>query len=77
LRWERGETIEAAWVAVEAVAVSLHLAIGRFIVDFYCPEQRLIIEIDGEVHRDQTERDEARMAALEVAGYRTQNSALR
>jgi len=24
--------------------------IGSFIVDFYCPEKKLIIEIDGETH---------------------------
>lgn len=25
--------------------------IGRYIVDFYCPKLRLVIEIDGEVHQ--------------------------
>ncbi len=25
-------------------------SIGNYIVDFYCPEERLVIELDGEVH---------------------------
>jgi very-short-patch-repair endonuclease len=43
--------------------------LGRFIADFYCPERRLIVEIDGEVHRDQADYDEVRTAALEAMGY--------
>jgi len=44
--------------------------IGRFIADFYCPEHRLIIEVDGGVHIAQRERDEARTEWLEARGYR-------
>ena len=41
--------------------------IDRFIVDFYCHKARLVIEIDGEVHNeeDQKERDQGRSAELE------------
>lgn len=38
--------------------------LGPFIVDFYCAEQRLIIEIDGESHNDQHEYDESRTQYL-------------
>ncbi|MFH1608843.1 MAG: DUF559 domain-containing protein [Patescibacteria group bacterium] len=31
--------------------------IGNFIVDFYCAKLKLVIEIDGEVHRFQKSRD--------------------
>ena len=31
-------------------------AIGSFIVDFYCPEEALVIEIDGDVHAAKTQR---------------------
>ena len=31
-------------------------AIGPFIVDFFCPEQLLVIEIDGDVHARKTQR---------------------
>ena len=36
--------------------------IGRFIADFYCPEKKLIIELDGSVHDriDQKEYDQGR-----------------
>ncbi|CAN5381735.1 hypothetical protein BH24GEM3_BH24GEM3_21670 [soil metagenome] len=44
--------------------------VGRFILDFYCPGQRLAIELDGEVHDSQTERDAERTAVLQAAGIR-------
>jgi very-short-patch-repair endonuclease len=37
--------------------------IGRAIVDFYCPSQNLIVEVDGETHAD-PERDRRRDAYL-------------
>ena len=33
-------------------------AIGSFIVDFYCPQCRLVIELDGDIHNQQVEYDE-------------------
>lgn len=43
--------------------------LGRFIVDFYCAEKRLIVELDGPVHDQQHERDAVREAALRDQGY--------
>lgn len=43
-------------------------AVGRFVLDFYCAEARLCIEVDGEIHEAQTERDEERTARLATAG---------
>ena len=43
--------------------------IGRFIVDFCCPERQLVVEIDGPVHQEQTDHDEARTEALQALGY--------
>ena len=40
-----------------------------FIVDFYCPAAKLVIEIDGPVHAEQEEYDKAREAYLEAMGY--------
>ena len=42
-------------------------AIGRFVVDFYCDDIRLAVEIDGGVHRDpeQHRRDHERQVLLE------------
>ena len=43
--------------------------IDRFIVDFYCHEVKLVIEIDGEIHKyQQKEYDEGRTAELERFG---------
>ncbi len=30
---------------------------GRFIVDFYCPRLKVIIEVDGDTHAQQAEYD--------------------
>ena len=46
-------------------------AIGRFITDFGCPEKKLIIELDGEIH-DQLKNivyDEERSSVLVGLGY--------
>ena len=43
--------------------------IDRFVVDFVCLEKKLIIEIDGDVHTFQKERDQERTEILEFLGY--------
>jgi very-short-patch-repair endonuclease len=45
---------------------------GPYILDFYCHEARLVIEIDGIAHDmgDRPERDEARDADLRQRGLR-------
>ena len=47
-------------------------AIGRFIVDFYCADLRLVLELDGGIHRDhgRASYDAARTAWLEAHGFR-------
>ena len=44
--------------------------IGRFIVDFCCVPQTLVIEVDGDSHSVQGEYDRERTAWLEDRGYR-------
>lgn len=46
--------------------------IGRFIVDFWCAEARLVIEIDGDTHSvpDQAAYDRARTVWLEERGHK-------
>jgi len=46
--------------------------IGRYVVDFFCPAKRLIIELDGGHHNDDAtaKRDSERQAWLEQEGYR-------
>ena len=44
--------------------------VDRFIVDFYCSEVRLAIEVDGPVHQYTPEEDAIRQAFLENVGMR-------
>ena len=44
--------------------------LGTFILDFCCPELRLVIEVDGPIHDTQPERDSNRTGLLEAYGYR-------
>src|SRR5690606_34343115 len=45
---------------------------GRFVVDFYCPELRMAIEVDGGVHDDEEvrRRDEVRQELIETYDVR-------
>ena len=45
-------------------------AIGNYIVDFCAPRRKLIIELDGSQHLEQTEYDAERTAFLQARGYR-------
>lgn len=42
--------------------------IGDYIVDFYCPDLSLAIEIDGSSHDEKIEKDEERQQKLESFG---------
>ena len=44
-------------------------SIEKFIVDFYCHELRLIIEVDGPVHTEQLRYDKLREYFLEARRY--------
>ncbi len=66
-----------AWSLLRGRAV-LHLKFRRqhvlhgFIVDFYCVAERLVVELEGDVHEESNRRtyDAVRAAFLEAAGYR-------
>jgi len=47
-------------------------ALETFILDFYCSEHRLILEVDGGIHRDPdvAAHDEERQHYLEQQGFR-------
>jgi len=47
-------------------------SIGNYIVDFYCPSEKLIIELDGEVHQNANaaEYDLERTKFLNSLGYK-------
>jgi len=46
-------------------------SIGNFIVDFYCPSEKMIIELDGNVHNNQIaeDYDKKRTLYLNSLGY--------
>ena len=51
--------------------------IGPYIVDFYCKEKNLVIEIDGSLHKDEKEYDSERnnyIETLEIKVLRFWNS---
>ena len=43
--------------------------VGRFVLDFCCPQLRLVVELDGEVHAYQASYDEDRTDHLARHGY--------
>jgi very-short-patch-repair endonuclease len=50
--------------------------IGRWIADFYCPADQLVIEADGPTHEDRKEKDfkrEQEMAELGIVTFRFSN----
>ncbi|MFN7715825.1 MAG: DUF559 domain-containing protein, partial [Pseudanabaenaceae cyanobacterium] len=44
--------------------------IGTFVVDFFCGQERLVVEVDGGVHQNQQEADRQRQELLESLGLR-------
>jgi very-short-patch-repair endonuclease len=44
--------------------------IGNYIVDFYCHELRLVVEIDGISHNEKLNSDQRRQNELEKLGFR-------
>src|SRR4051812_25053481 len=45
------------------------VAIDRFVVDFFCADGKLIVEIDGGQHEQEKDRDRNRTEILEAMGY--------
>jgi len=44
--------------------------IDGFVVDFYCHELSLVIEIDGKIHDKQKDYDKLRQSLIETKGFR-------
>jgi len=77
LRKNQADAERVFWRAVRMRQLDGHKfrrqqPIGDYIVDFICLEQKLIIELDGEQHamQPQKDHDEKRDAWLESRGYR-------
>ncbi len=75
LRRDSTEAERALWALLRAHRLDGHkfrrqVPIGPYIVDFLCHERRLIIEVDGGQHADDTAYDTRRTAYLAARGYR-------
>ncbi len=44
--------------------------IGAFVLDFFCAEARLAVEVDGPIHENQREADRMRQELIEATGLR-------
>ena len=76
LRQTSGRAEERVWSALRGGKVDGHKfrrqhAIGPYFADFACDQLRLVVEIDGGVHRleDVMMRDRQRQQALEALGW--------
>ena len=74
LRREGTPAEDVLWEFLRARRLSGHKfrrqhPLGPFIVDFCCPSSYLIVELDGDIHEDQRDRDQSRSRHLEAFGY--------
>ncbi|TVR25567.1 MAG: endonuclease domain-containing protein, partial [Anaerolineaceae bacterium] len=44
--------------------------VGAFVLDFYCADERLAVEVDGRIHETQQEADRLRQELIEELGIR-------
>jgi adenine-specific DNA-methyltransferase len=76
LRRDMTDAERKLWASLRGRALSgakfrRQQAIGPYIVDFHCSEQRLVIELDGGQHAEEWAAcDRKRSAWLEARGYR-------
>jgi very-short-patch-repair endonuclease len=77
LRRDMTDAERKLWETVRAgrlpgLSFRRQVPIGRYIADFFCPEHKLILEVDGGQHAEMAAagRDAERTAWLEANGYR-------
>ena len=63
------------WSALRGNALGVRFRrqhpVGQFILDFWCPAARLVVEVDGGIHETQQERDAERDLLLAYHGCHT------
>ncbi len=64
---------EILWKYLKANIIGFHFrrqhVIGQFVADFVCLQKSLVVEIDGDIHDYQIERDKERTNFLEQSGF--------
>ena len=62
------------WRQIRAKKFGYHFyrqkPLGNYIVDFYCPALKLVVEIDGSSHQDRKQYDKLREEFLQSIGLR-------
>ena len=64
--WRRCSGRSSRAVESRRIEIPSTAPVGRFVLDFYCPERRLVVELDGPVH-DGAARSGTRSAASSSA----------
>ncbi len=74
MRQKPTEAEEKIWQVLRDNSTGCHFrrqhVIGNFIVDFVCLEKSLVIEVDGDIHDIEKERDDERTSYLNEAGFK-------
>lgn len=74
LRREMTPAEKVLWEELRANKLGVHFrrqqVIQGFIVDFYCHQAGLVVEVDGDIHDLQKEEDERREKVLSALGLR-------
>jgi len=75
MRWEPTEAEEALWELLRRRAAGgwkfrRQQKIGNYVVDFFSPERKLVIEVDGRAHMKTVRQDAYRQSFLRKCGYR-------
>jgi very-short-patch-repair endonuclease len=76
MRHKMTEAEERLWLAINKRQINglkfrRQHPVSRYILDFYCYEKQLAIEVDGEVHIKQKDNDNYRDEFLRSTGIRT------
>lgn len=55
---------------VDGLSFRRQHAVGPYILVFFCPALKLVVEVDGDIHEQLVEQDTFRTKHLESFGYR-------
>jgi very-short-patch-repair endonuclease len=72
-RKQATEAEKMLWERVRGAQLGFQIrrqyVVDRFIVDFYCPPSKPVIEVDGPIHAGLHEQDSERQHVLEALGF--------
>lgn len=75
LRAEMGASERVLWERIRKEALGFRfkrqVPVGEYVLDFYCPEAALCVEVDGELHAERGPADASRDAFLDARRIKT------